>query len=199
MVPFAFGPLNVREADRACLTTKLVALAAVPAVVVTVIGPVLAPAVTVAVICVGESTVKEADGVPLNLTAVAPVKFVPEMTTPTPTRPLAGVNDVIVAEVTTKLVALVAVAAGVVTVIVPELAPTGTVAVISVEELTVNETAEVPLNLTAVAPVKFVPVIATALPIAPLPGLNEVMVGAFVAISRLQPPEMEPESPELSS
>ena len=62
--------------------------------------------------------------------------------------------------ITLKLLALVPAPAGVVTLIVPELAPAGTVAVIRVAELTVNA-AEVPLNLTAVAPVKFAPFTAT--------------------------------------
>jgi hypothetical protein len=58
------------------LTEKLLALVAVPAGVVTVIGPDAAPAGTVAVILTAELTVNAA-GVPLNFTAVAPVRFAP--------------------------------------------------------------------------------------------------------------------------
>ena len=67
--------------------------------------------------------------VPLNRTAVAPVKIVPLMVTPDPTGPLAGQKLVIVgAGTTVKLLALVAVPPGVVTLSVPVVAPAGTVA-----------------------------------------------------------------------
>ena len=65
---------------------------------------------------------------------------------------------------------------GVLTEIVPVVAPEGTVAVICVELLTVKEV-PVPLNLSAVAPVKFVPVILTLVPTAPLVGEKDVIVG----------------------
>jgi hypothetical protein len=70
--------------------------------------------------------------VPLNLTAVAPVRFVPVITTLVPTGPLAGLKLVIVGTEppTVKLVALDAAPIGVVTAIVPVAAPLGTVAVI---------------------------------------------------------------------
>ena len=51
--------------------------------------------------------------------------------------------------------------------------------------MTVNEVAAVPLNLTAVAPVKFVPVIVTLVPTVPLVGLKLVIVG-------VAPPELDP-------
>ena len=76
--------------------------------------------------------------VPLNLTPVAPVKLVPAMTTEVPIGPLVGLKLVIVgAEITVKLEALVAVPPEVVTLIVPVVAPVGTVAVICVALLTV--------------------------------------------------------------
>ena len=67
---------------------------------------------------------------PLNRTAVAPVKFVPPIVTLVPTGPLAGVKLVIVGALddTVKLVALVAVPPGVVTLSGPVVAPAGTVA-----------------------------------------------------------------------
>ena len=65
----------------------------------------------------------------LNVTAVAPVKFVPLIVTLAPTGPLAGVTLAIVgAGITVKLVALVAVPPGVVTRTGPVVAPVGTVA-----------------------------------------------------------------------
>ena len=62
--------------------------------------------------------------VPLNFTAVAPVKFVPVIVTLAPAGPLAGVKLVIVGGTgTVKLLALVAVPPGVVTLIGPVVAP----------------------------------------------------------------------------
>ena len=67
--------------------------------------------------------------VPLNLTAVAPVNSVPLMVTLVPAGPTVGVKLAIAGGCTTvKLVALVAVPAGVTTVNVPLVAPAGTVA-----------------------------------------------------------------------
>ena len=69
--------------------------------------------------------------VPLSLTDVAPVKLVPLTTTVVPTGPLVGEKPVIAgAGITVKLPALVAVPPGVVTAIVPVVAPEGTGAVI---------------------------------------------------------------------
>ena len=65
---------------------------------------------------------------PLNVTAVAPMKFAPLIVTLAPTRPLEGVKLVMVGATTTaKLLALVAVPAGVVTLRGPVVAPAGTV------------------------------------------------------------------------
>ena len=114
----------------ATMTVNVPALVAVPPGVVTDIFPVVAPAGTVAVICVAELTVK-VELIPLNLTSVAPVKFVPVITMLAPMRPLVGLKLVIVgAGMTVKLLALVAVPPGVVTLIGPVVAPVGTVAVI---------------------------------------------------------------------
>ena len=67
--------------------------------------------------------------VPLKATAVAPVKFVPLIVTLVPTGPLVGVKLVTVgAGTTVKLLALVAVPPGVVTLTGPVVAPAGTVA-----------------------------------------------------------------------
>jgi len=64
---------------------------------------------------------------PLNLTAVAPVKFVPLIVTLVPTGPFAGVKLAIVGA-TEKLAVLFAVPADVVTLSGPVVAPSGTVA-----------------------------------------------------------------------
>jgi hypothetical protein len=110
-------------------TVKLFVLVAVPLGVVTLSGPVVAAVGTVACIAVAEVTVKLALTV-LNVTAVAPVKFVPLIATLVPTGPLAGVKPVIVGGALTivKLFGLVAVPPGVVTLSGPVVAPAGTVA-----------------------------------------------------------------------
>ena len=73
-------------------------------------------------------TVKLA-AVPLNLTAVVPVKFVPLIVTLVPAGPVAGVKVVIVGGLNTvKLLALVAVPPGVVALSGPVVAPAGKMA-----------------------------------------------------------------------
>ena len=77
------------------LTLKPVGLRAVPSGVVTAILPLRAAAGTVAVICASEVTVKLA-AMPLNFTAVAPVRLVPVTVTVPPTRADAGEKPTIV-------------------------------------------------------------------------------------------------------
>ena len=76
-----------------------------------------------------------------------------------------------------KFVALVAVPPGVVTVILPVVAPEGTVAVILVEVLTVN-VAATPLNLTEEASLKVLPLIVTLVPARPEVGEKLVIWSA---------------------
>ena|SRR5215470_12641277 len=71
--------------------------------------------------------------------------------------------------VTTKLLPLAAVPPGVVTATRPVVAPAGTVAVIFDDEL-ITKVALVPLKVTAVAPVKLLPLIVTLVPTGPLIG-----------------------------
>ena len=65
---------------------------------------------------------------------------------------------------------------GVVTLMLPE-DPVPTTAVILVGETTVKDAAFVPPKLTAVAPVKLVPVIVITAPGLPDKGVKEVMAG----------------------
>src|SRR5436309_3466976 len=162
------------------MTVKLVLLVAVPADVVAIRGPVVAPAGTVAWITVVDVTVKVVALVPLKLTAVTPVKFVPLMVTFAPTGLLVGEKLVMVGGgMTVKLVLLVPVPADVVTLSGPVVAPAGTVAWITVVDVTVKVVALVPLKLTAVTPVKFVPLMVTFAPTGPLVGVKSVIVGAL--------------------
>jgi len=116
-----------------------VELVAVPLGVVTLIEPEVVPAGTTATRCVGDETVVELAAVPLKETLVEPTtKFVPLTVTLVPAAPLTGVKDVMVGgAMNVNAVALVPVPAAVVTVIGPELAVAGTVAVIWVGESTV--------------------------------------------------------------
>src|SRR5437660_685683 len=121
-----------------------------------------------------------------NLTEVVPVKFVPVTTTVVPTGPLAGEKLEIVGAgtVTVKLATLLAVPPGVVAAIGPVAAAEGAVAVIWVEELTAK-VALAPLNVTEVAPVRFVPVITTLVPAGPLLGEKPAIVGAAITVKLL--------------
>src|SRR5579859_922778 len=78
--------------------------------------------------------------------------------------------------VTVNEFALVAVPPGVVTEMVPVVAPVGTVVEIWLASVT-EKVADPPLNLTPVAPVKFVPVKVTVVPTCPLVGEKLVSVG----------------------
>jgi hypothetical protein len=75
---------------------------------------------------VADATVNAAT-LPLNVTAVAPVRFAPLIVTLAPSAPLVGVKLVMVGTVV-KLAALVAVPAGVVTPSGPVAAVAGTLA-----------------------------------------------------------------------
>src|SRR5207237_5289330 len=108
------GPLvGVKLAIVGGLTTvNERALVAVRPGELTLSGPVVVPAGTVARIVVSEVTVKVAL-TPLNDTDVAPVKFVPLIVTLVPTGPLVGVKVAIVGGLTTvNELALVAVPPG---------------------------------------------------------------------------------------
>jgi hypothetical protein len=150
---------------------KLAALVAVPPDGSdTLMGPVVAPDGTVAVILLVLLKVDVAE-TPLKLTEVAPVKLAPEIATLVPTGPLVGVKLVIRSATRKVNGAVVAVPAGFVTLIGPVVALAGTVAVICVFEST-PYVAATPLNLTAVVPEKLTPVMTTLAPTPPLPGEN---------------------------
>ncbi len=115
--------------------------------------------------------------VPLNATAVAPVKPDPLIVTLVPTGPLVGEKLAIDGGFTiVNEPVLVAVPPGVVTLSGPVVAPAGTVVWTAVSEVTVK-VALVPLNATAVAPVKPDPLIVTLVPTGPLVGVKLAIVG----------------------
>lgn len=145
-----------RLLHRYFVTVKFEALVPVPPEVVTEIGPVFAPLGTVASISVAETTVNCFALVPLNITALAPLKLLPVIFTDVPIGPLAGVKPLTTgAGITVKLPVLVAIPAGVVTEIGPLGAPCGTIAMI--RDPFTWKLALVPLNCTLVAPTRFIP------------------------------------------
>ncbi len=158
------------RAKGADVTVKLAALVAVPSSVVTEMVPVLAPAGTVVVIVPELFTVNVA-ALPPNETAVAPVKFVPVIVTPDPIPPKVGAKELMAGVIVKRVVVTIAPLPGVVMEIGPVVAPAGTVVVIVPEGLTVK-VAATPLNETAVAPAKDVPVIVTLVPTGPKVGAN---------------------------
>lgn len=156
----------------------MVALLMVPvgaAVLVTVIGPVVAVEGTVAFSWVAETCVVDA-ACPLNLTAELELKPAPWIVTTVPVGPLAGLK-LVSENVGVKVAALVPVPAAVVTAILPAVAAFGTTAVTLVGEtnVTVGE-GRVP-NLTVAPGTKLVPLIVTALPVIPELGVNELTAG----------------------
>lgn len=151
-------------------------LVAVPPPVVTDTLPEV-PLASTAVILVELLTTKEVAAVPPNFTALAPVKLVPVMVTLVPAMPDVGVNEVMVGAFTKVKPARVAVPPGVVTATLPEV-PLETTAVILVALTTLKEVAGVPPNVTAVAPVRLVPVMVTVRPVPDEVGVKDEMVGA---------------------
>ena len=142
--------------------------------------PVVAPAGTVAVILMSETTVNDVAITPLNFTMVAPVKFVPLIVTSVPTGPEVrreARDRRRVPEGTVKFVALVPVPEVVVTEIGPVVAPAGTLAFTLVADLNTNPVPVTPLNFTTADAVKFVPLIVTSVPTAPEVGVKLVIVG----------------------
>ena len=164
------------------VTVNELELVATPEGVVREIGPVMAPLGTCAVMSVDELTTKLGSAVPLNFTLVAPVKFVPWMSTPVPTGPLVGVSESIVgggsAHEPVNQDELQASPPAVDTEMGPEFAKIGTTAWSSEAESTVTELAKTWLNPTSVAPAtKFEPKMSMLAPADPQVGVNELIVG----------------------
>ena len=149
---------------------------------------------TVAEMVVELVTVNVAE-VPPTVTAVAPVNPVPEMLKVEPAPTEVGVNDVIVGGgITVKLVLEVPDPAGVTTVIVPVVAPVGTVNVRDVAETTENVAAETPFKVTEVAPVNPVPLKLTVEPIIPELGEKLEITGGIITAKLA---ELDAVSPDL--
>jgi hypothetical protein len=147
----------------------------------TEIGPSVAPSGTTVEISVGLEAITS-PGTPLNVTVIidsSEEKFNPMILTIEPTNPNMVVLIIEGDGITVKVAALLIVTPLVVTEIFPVEAPTGTCVVMLVGD-DAETVVVTPLNLTTfsigVAP-KFVPVIITSAPTAPLVGLKLVIVG----------------------
>jgi hypothetical protein len=120
-------------------------------------------------------------GLPLNFTAVAPVKLLPLTTTAVPAPPLSGETPVIVgATCTVSAFALVAKPPTFRTTMGPVVALSGTIAVILLAELTVKLAGEEPLKVTRIAPAKLTPLMITLAPTTALEGVKLVIRGLTV-------------------
>ena len=106
------------------------------------------------------------------------LKPVPVMVTLLPMAPDSGEKEVMEG-IYFKVPAEVAVPPGVVTETVP-VVPLANTAVMLVAPTTLKDVAAVPPKLTAVAPVKLVPVMVTVAPLPADVGVKEVMVGAGI-------------------
>jgi hypothetical protein len=155
---------------------KAVVLTAVPAGELTLISPVVAPLGTVVTICESELTLNGAE-LPLNFTLDAVEKPDPLIVTDIPTAPLAGLKELICGGEavwsTVKALVLEAALRIVVTLMGPELALAGTVALIWVSETTEKEGDTVPLKVIFRVCRNPDPTIVTIVPWDPLAGLNE--------------------------
>jgi len=174
------------------VTVKLPVDVVVSPFTVTEMVPEVAPAGTVTVSWVAVAAVTVAN-MPLNLTvlsAAVVLKLVPVMVIVVPTPPVAGVKLVMVGAVaelafTVKSVEEVVGFPSTITVILPVVAPVGTVTVSSVAVAAVT-VAAVPLNCTVLLPavvLKLVPLIITVVPTAPLVGEKLVIVGIAAVLS----------------
>jgi hypothetical protein len=163
------------------LSVKVAAEVADPPAVVKDMVPVDDPGITIPtrLVPVLEMTMA---AVPPIVKAVGVPRLVPVRATNVPTGPLAGLKEVITGAGIKVNPASTAVPPGVVTLTFPEVPPAST-AVMLVAETTLNEFAAIPPKLTAVAPVKSVPVKVTVVPVAALVGVNEVIVGAGIKVN----------------
>ena len=176
---------GVTERLASAATVKLDPLLGTPPTVTTMF-PVVAPLGTVVPMLVALQLVTVAI-VPLNFTVLEPwldPKFAPVIVTDAPTAPVVGERLVMVGpDTTVKLDPLLFTPLANTTTI-PVVAPLGTVVAMLVA-LQLVTVAAVPLNLTVLEPwldPKFVPVMVTDAPTAPVVGERLVMLGADTTV-----------------
>src|SRR4051812_7930365 len=160
------------------MTLKESALVADEAPAKTVIGPLTAPAGTVAVTAFAPAPEKEAETAP-NLTAVVPWSPVPPIVMLVPTRPESG-SKLLIVGVTVNGADEGEPEPKVTTVIGPVVALSGTVAVICVPVPSRPKTVLTPLNCTSRTAPKLWPVTGTVDPAGPLAGRIESILALTV-------------------
>ncbi len=114
--------------------------------------------------------------------AAVVLKFVPVMIIVLPMAPDSGEKEVMVGAGKNVNPSRLPVPPGVVTLTIPEV-PVSTTAVMFVALTTLKEVAAVPPKLTAVAPVKMVPVMVIVVPKIADAGVKEVMVGGGINVN----------------
>lgn len=134
----------------------------------------------------------------MNLTLDAVEKPEPSMVTDVPTGPSLGLKELTcglgVVESKTKAFVLEAVALTVATLIGPDSAFDGTVALIVVSEITVKENVETPLKATLLVWINPVPLIVTFVPAVPDAGVKYATSRGllpfplFTCVGALKPP-----------
>lgn len=155
--------------------------------------PVVAPAGTVVLMLVAVQFVEgeTVAVVPLNLIVLVPCvepKPVPVIVTDVPAAPEVGEGAVMLGAATTVNAVPELVTPATLTVTLPVVAPVGTL-VVSVVEVAAVTVAVVVLNLTVFADgvvEKFVPVIVTEAPTAPVFGDSELMLGVARTVNELE-------------
>jgi hypothetical protein len=156
-----------------CTVKLVVDVTVTPALTIDIL-PVVAVFGTVAVIWLLLFTVKAAE-ILLKRTAVTLVNELPVITTLEPRSPLVGLK-LLMAGTIVKLARLVELLTALVAVILPVVAPTGTLTRMEVADTTVMAEAGVPLNETLVALLILLPLSVTVAPIPPDAGENEERV-----------------------
>jgi hypothetical protein len=130
---------------------------------------------------VDETTVNEATAVPPKVTLVAPVKLLPVIVTVAPMPAAVGLKELITGAGINVKPNKLAEPPGEITPTEP-VEPLPTIAVIVVDETTVNEETAVPPKVTLVAPVKLLPVMVIAVPSPADVGLKELITGAGINV-----------------
>jgi hypothetical protein len=148
------------------------------------------PLPTIATMVVDDTIVNELTEVPPSVTTEVLLKLVPVIVMSAPAAAVVGANEVIVGAGMNVNPSSEAEPPGVVRLTAPE-EPLPTLAMMDIEETTVNEFTEVPPSVTTEVLLKFVPVIVMSAPAAAVVGANAVIVGAGMNVnpaSEAEPP-----------
>ena len=166
------------------MTTKLVGPVTVPTgaeTLLTVTGPVLAPAGTTAFSFVDETKLTPGAAMPLNCTLAPGAKPMPLTVTERPGEPCLGPKP-ITDSVGVNLAFVVALPPGALTAILPAFAPLGTTASSLPGETTAKLAESLPI-FTWLTPPSALPSIVTVLPVTPEDGVKLLIDGTLEPIA----------------